>query len=112
MPPWAQFGYRAEDRDEIGAQEEIVKLKCNFTLLLFVLPILVALPTSAITINDVFINYTNNQITINGKNLTAPSTAPLVTLNGASIRVIEYGCAPQPTGCFQIVATLPTNNLP
>jgi hypothetical protein len=75
-------------------------------VLFFLFPMLFAASTLAITIDNVTINYTNNQITVEGKKLSQGATAPVITFNEIYLRVFSAFCTP--TDCIAI-AILPSN---
>ena len=69
-------------------------------------PLLFLASTLAITIDNVTINYTNNQMTIVGKKLSLGTVPPFVTFNEINLRVVSASCTA--TDCVAI-AILPSN---
>jgi hypothetical protein len=73
------------------------------------LAMLVLLPTAAfggilpiLTVNSTTINYSTNQMTINGSGFNPLKKAPMVIMTGGSLAIVSYTNS-------QIVATLPNN---
>jgi Protein of unknown function (DUF1554)/Collagen triple helix repeat (20 copies)/IPT/TIG domain len=66
----------------------------HLTLSLLVLPALTLSAATAaaqlVTINNVSINYTNNQLTINGSGFEPAKKAPTVNFNGANLTLVSF----------------------